>query len=101
MKDKVEVRYKELVELNSKDSPSTGTIVCYDGSYFEKTDEFAQEFIEISDCYHKVKLHRATHDSLKDWQEKIDKLVVALIKYRIHLSKNRDEINEIIERSDV
>lgn len=93
-------RYKKASQLNSEYSPSTGSIVCYDGcvNYGDEGD-FSNQFIEISDCYHKVRLHRAQFDNVYDWVDKIDTLIVDLQHYRNHIVQNQHDIQGEIDRT--
>ena len=64
---KEEKPYKTQTWLNPIDSPSTGSIVCYDGEF--KTDEGKLEpwsFLEIADCHQKVRLHSYRGDTDPD-----------------------------------
>lgn len=94
-------RYKKTSQLNSNDSPSTGSIVCYDGCLpGENYRDFSDQFIEISDCHNKIRLHRAQFDNVTDWLNKIDTLIIDLQQYRNHIVKNKATIEkEIYENS--
>ncbi|WP_280120473.1 hypothetical protein [Sangeribacter muris] len=45
--------YKSETWLNTQDSPSTGSIVCYDGDIEYTEGESPCVFIEIADCHGK------------------------------------------------
>ena len=93
-------RYKKVSQLNSENSPSTGAIVCFDGCIPGEHNDFSDQYIEISDCYHKIRLHRAHFDSVSDWVDKIDTLLVELQDYRNHIVRNKKVIEkEIYENS--
>lgn len=77
--------YKSEKWLNSNDSPSTGSVVCYDGYIEYAEGESPCTFIEIADCHQKVRLHRCHTDSLKEFIEKIDKLSIEINKFKCHL----------------
>lgn len=78
--------YKSVTQLNPDDSPSTESIVCYDGD-IEYSDDGVQPsvFVEIADCHGKVRLHQAHTDTTKEFVEKIDLMIIALNHFRNHL----------------
>lgn len=63
--------YKSERWLNPADSPSTGSIVCYDGmvDYVDGPDRCT--FIELADCHQKVRLHKAHTDSVEQFTNKL------------------------------
>lgn len=75
--------YKSVTQLNPDDSPSTGSLVCYDGD-IEYSDDGEQPcmFVEIADCHGKVRLHRTHTDTTKDFLVKLDFLIIQLTKFR-------------------
>lgn len=83
-------RFKTHTELNGN-TPSTGAVVCYDGQIVErnkdKTEPWESQFIEISDCHSKARLHRATYDTDRDWLVKVKTLHQAISEYYEHLYK--------------
>ena len=81
--------YKTTTWLNPPTSPSTGSIVCYDGSYPIKGEEDKRHmFVEISDCHNKIRLHKMENESPLDFKRKISILVDALTQFSDHISKN-------------
>ena len=78
--------YKLTRELNEEDSPSTGSITCYDGD-IEYSDDGEQPciFIEIADCHQKVRLHMSHTDTIADFIDKIGKIMDTLGYFRFHL----------------
>lgn len=78
--------FKSETWLNPEDSPSTGSIVCYDGDVEYSDDGVSPcTFIEIADCHQKVRLHQAHTDTTEQFIEKIDKIIFSLEKFREHL----------------
>lgn len=77
--------YNKRVWLNRENSPSTGSVVVYDGPItFIKGDEKEHiTFIEIGSCHDKARLHRAADDSKEDF---VNKMLLL-----------RDTIDEFIE----
>ena len=95
--DKIVTRYKKLTELNDA-TPSTGTVVCYDGQIIEEDEKepWESQFIEISDCHSKARLHRASYDTDRDWLWKVRCLHQAIGQYYSHLyEKYRHDHPEI------
>lgn len=93
-------RYKKTIWLNDPESSSTGSIVCYDGSlqYEDTGDRMVPcRFVEIADCHQKVRLHQTHVDTLDEYKNKIDALILGLTAYRAHL----DLINEDTDESSV
>lgn len=78
--------YKRVTQLNAEDSPSTGSIVCYDGDV-EYSDDGEQPciFVEIADCHQKIRLHQSHTDTTKEFISKIDFLITELTRFRNHL----------------
>ncbi|MBO5004770.1 MAG: hypothetical protein J6D03_05930 [Clostridia bacterium] len=90
----LKTRYKTFDELND-DTPSTGSICCYDGIIIypedEKEPEWEDQFIEIADCHNKVRLHRATYDTQEDWIDKVAKIKKSIDNYYYHLLEKEAE----------
>lgn len=78
--------YKDCVWLNRNDSPSTGSIVCYDGVVEYTEGEYPTTFVEFADCQQKVRLHRTHTDTPEEFIEKVDKIIKTLTDFRMHLS---------------
>lgn len=88
MKKKFEVcDYCSRTWLNRDSSPSTGSIVCYDGTvkYADEDEELPNTFIEISDCHGKIRLHRTYFDTKEDFVKKIDTLIGELNRFKYYL----------------
>jgi hypothetical protein len=78
--------YKSVTQLNPDDSPSTGSLVCYDGD-IEYSDDGVQPcmFVEIADCHGKVRLHKAHTDTNKEFLIKLRTIILQLTKFCNHL----------------
>lgn len=65
------VYYNRRIWLNSENSRSTGSVVCFDGQteFSEGVDR--DSFIEISDCHGKVRLHKASDDNVAEFIQKL------------------------------
>lgn len=78
--------FKSEKWLNQEDSPSTGSIVCYDGDIEYSDDgESPCVFLEIADCQSKVRLHQAHTDTTEEFIDKIDSIINQLKRFRNHL----------------
>ena len=84
--DKIVTRYKHTAMLNGN-TPSTGSITVYDGQIIEedKKDPWEHQFIEVTDCHNKIRLHRASYDTQEDWLEKVTMLKQTIDDYYEHL----------------
>lgn len=85
-------KYIKKVWLNRASSPSTGSVVVFNGPIKWRSDreESKDSFIEIADCHNKVRLHRVYEDSEIDWIKKMKKLNLVLSNYIDHLEKVRE-----------
>ena len=63
--------YSKRVWLNEENSPSTGSVVAFDGFVRDDKEEWRSTFLELSDCYGKARLHKASYDSTEDFIEKM------------------------------
>lgn len=66
--------YKSHVELNGKQSPSTGCCTAYYGKSPWKNLKGAYMFFELSDCSGKVRLHNSQLDTKEQFISKLKKL---------------------------
>lgn len=84
MRSKIKTYYSKRTWLNDEDSPSTGSIVCFDGVEIdEEGKEYPLKKINITGCFQTIKLHQAHYDTKEDFLNKVTLL--------------RDELNEFIE----
>lgn len=81
--------YKSQTWLNPLTSSSTGSVVCYDGTYKEPSCSFQSTFIQISDWYSKVKLHKTDYDSMEDFIVKLKLLREDISKFIEHLEQKK------------
>jgi len=89
MKEESE-HYNERVWLNDEDSPSTGSIVCYQGpaNWCREEDPDQRDeifFVEVADCHCKARLHAARYESMDSYREKVRKMRDCLNRYLEHL----------------
>lgn len=92
MKQENETYYCSRTWLNADDSPSTGSIVCYDGELDWADGKDIAMYVEVADCHGKVRLHKSYQDTTLEFVEKIDKMIEALSKFRSHLIQNSPHI---------
>lgn len=94
---KTKVFYKKHIELNPPTSPSTGTITIYDGVdiWIDDKDgsksEVENRFIEITDCYNKIRLHQSRFDTKKDWIDKLMRLQDTIDNYLVFLNNEKED----------
>lgn len=82
--------YSDRLWLNKNESPSTGSVVAFDGTVKEEDGtEWRSTFLQIGDCYGKVKLHKACYDTQQDFIEKMKKLRGVIDKFIHHLEENQ------------
>lgn len=85
-----ETYYNTRTWLNKKDSFCTGSCVCYHGLYDYDGKEDDLAFVEIGDCYQKVKLHKREEDTMEDFIHKMKTLNQCISAFIWHL-ENPDE----------
>lgn len=87
-KYKRETYFKSEKWLNPTDSPSTGSIVCYDGmvDYSDGPDRCT--FLELSDCHQKARLHKTHTDTPKEFLDKVKAIRKELNVFISHLEQN-------------
>lgn len=95
--------YNKRTWLNDENSPSTGSVVCFDGEVKYKDEVSRSTFISISDCYNSAKLHVAEYDTVDDFILKLEKLNSEITDFIDHLKSTRlsridkEIINKILE----
>lgn len=67
-------KYKDVCNLNSKKSPSTGTSIAFYGKSPWKVLKGPYMFFEVSDCSNKIRLHNSQIDTPADFLRKMKKL---------------------------
>lgn len=73
--------------LNKHGSPSTGSIVAFDGmvKWMDDSQPSRETWIEISDCHCKVKIHMSCEDSSQEFINKIEKMRSVIDDFIDHL----------------
>lgn len=83
-----ETHYKSQTWLNPITSSSTGSVVCYDGTYKDPDGScWGSTFIQIADCSQKIKLHKTDYDSMEDFIAKLKLLRGDISKFIEHLEQ--------------
>lgn len=79
--------YNTRAWLNSDDSPSTGSIVCFSGltKYSDGIDTNC--FIEMADCHQKARIHKTFSDTMEDWILKVETLHKNIENYLTYLKE--------------
>ena len=57
--------------LNPINSPSTGSVVCYDGMTDFSDGLGRNAFLQISDCHNIIRLHKCYADTVGDFVKKL------------------------------
>lgn len=72
--------------LNGDTSPSTGSVVAYDGP--SNWDDERSTFFEVADCHVKARLHLSKHDTPSAFAAKMRKLADVALKFADHLEES-------------
>lgn len=84
--------YNSRCWLNGDDSPSTGSVVAFDGIVKVRDGEdYRSTFLQVSDCFTKIKLHKADYDSMDEFISKMRKFRVTIDEFIIHLENHKEE----------
>ena len=81
--------YNKRTWLNKNSLSSTGSIVCFSGNatYGDKDPYFVQ-FVEVSDCNGKVKIHQGKFETNLHFLKKVKRMKDELLKYIEYLENN-------------
>ena len=82
--------YNKRVWLNKETSPSTGCVVAFDGVVKTEDEEYRSIFLQIGDCFTKVKLHKADYDTIDDFIETMEILRNEINSFIIHLKQTKE-----------
>lgn len=81
--------YSKRTWLNKDDSPSTSSIISFDGEVDYNGEVVRTTFLKISDCHNIVKLHVAEYDTIEDFIEKMKLLGTEIDLFVKHLETQR------------
>lgn len=89
-KSNVITSYNKRIWLNDESSPSTGSMVMYDGLVEDPVSGKmnADRFLRITDCYHVVKLHQAWYDDKEEFISKLRLMRDEIDAFIGHLEKD-------------
>lgn len=76
--------YNKRTWLNKDNSPSTGSVVAFDGEVTWKGEKINNTFLSISDCAVSARLHKNDDDTNEDFIDKMKTLrndIDEFIKY--------------------
>ena len=86
------MKYHKRLWLNAKHSFSSGSVVAFHGrvDFGGQRGKSTESFLEIADCHGKVRLHRASYDSKRDFARKLRKLAAVAIEFADALEPRHD-----------
>ena len=87
----MQVNYNSRWWLNPTSSSSSSSIVCFDGIC---DNGERRSYVEITDCYHKIKLHNVDGETSQQYIDKIEFLKVQLEQYIKHLKEYEQSGNQ-------
>lgn len=82
--------YKSSVWLNSNESNSTGSVVCFCGDVKYEDKLYHEYFIEIADCRNKIRLHRTDNETHEQFISKLETLKLEISAFINHLKSKND-----------
>lgn len=80
-------RYNRRTWLNKNDSPSTGSVVAFDGITTWRDEKIRNIFLSISDCNVSARLHKTDDDTIRDFVNKMKLLKDEIQLFITHLEK--------------
>ena len=81
--------YQRRIWLNREDSPSTGNLVCFDGTTTWHGEVIRNTFLQISDCSWSIRLHKTEDDDIVDFIDKMKLLRNEVDKFISYLEENK------------
>lgn len=85
--------YNKRTWLNKEDSPSTGSVVAFDGNTQWKGESYRNIFLSISDCAVSARLHKTEDDTIQDFIDKLKLLRDEIECFAEHLENSMNEKN--------
>lgn len=82
--------YCERMWLNADTSPSTGSIVAYDGLANWGDADHTATFLEVADCSEIVRLHQSDKDTTADMIDKLERMRGVIGRFIEHLQSKDD-----------
>lgn len=81
--------YNKRTWLNKEDSPSSGSVIAYDGTTTWRNEKIRQTFLHLSDCHTSIRLHKVDDDSMDDFINKMKLLKNEIEKFINYLEENK------------
>lgn len=81
--------YNKRIWLNDEDSPSTGSMVAYDGVEIEDGVSFDVRYLRFTDCYNVIRLHQEHYSTKEDYLKKLRLIKDNLDLYIKHLENSK------------
>lgn len=85
--------YNKRIWLNKISSPSTGSIVCFDGEMLYRGEMVNNSFVQISDCDRSIRLHKIEGETDNDFIEKLEVLKNEVEHFINHLNGETENNN--------
>lgn len=87
-----QTQFIKRVWLNEPDSPSTGSVVAYDGEVVDYDKEpYRSTFLKVSDCHVSARIHKASYDTKKEFIDKMKRIRDVLNEFINHLETTQPE----------
>ena len=79
--------YNKRTWLNPLTSDSTGAVVAFDGEVtdLDTKKKYPEKYLQISDCYHIVRIHQTSDDTNEDFLNKMKLLKSEIELFIKHL----------------
>jgi hypothetical protein len=86
-KCKKNAKYCSRKFLNDKNSPSSGSVIAYDGISLSSSKEVRNIYLRLSDCYVSATLYKTEDDTIMDFLSKMKLLNKEIELFIAHLNK--------------
>lgn len=85
-------KFIKRVWLNEPDSPSSGSVVAYDGDVIDYDNQpYQSTFLRVSDCHVSANIHKSVYDSEKEFIAKIKRIRDVLNEFITHLENEYND----------
>ena len=84
-----ECYYNSRTWLNGPDSPSIGSVVCFDGITDYSDGPYRNMFVSISDCHVSARLHKCFDESKENFVNKLKLLRKEIDSFIAYLEQER------------
>lgn len=95
---KKKILYNNRIWVNNEDTPSSGSLVCFDGviQYDVKEAPERTTFAEFGSCHEKIRLHKTPWESNQDFIDKIERVYAELGHFLDHLKDIENDASDDI-----